>query len=192
MFTALFAASGARVVAVDISPELVRIAQARDLPAERVHFVVKRVDECALDGPFDAVVGSSVLHHLDMDRSLPIVRELLRPGGRLAFAEPNYLNPQVCAERALRFLPVFSYVARDETAFLRWRLADRLSAAGFVGVSVLPFDWLHPRTPRRWIAAVSSMGMRIERIPLLREFAGSLLISARCPGEANAGGCIGQ
>src|ERR1035438_5416211 len=70
LFTETFAASGARIVAVDISPELLDIAKRRGLPAEQVTFIIKPFEDCGVDGPFDAVVGSSVLHHLDIDVSL--------------------------------------------------------------------------------------------------------------------------
>ena len=44
---------------------------------------------------FDAVYGSSILHHLDLDAALAEAHRVLRPGGRVVFAEPNILNPQV-------------------------------------------------------------------------------------------------
>ena len=133
----------------------------------------------ARDEPFDAVVGSSVLHHLPVAASLARIRDLLRPGGRVAFAEPNYLNPQVWLERTFRFLPYYAaYTSLDETAFVRWQIAGALSRAGFADVRVCPHDWLHPATPVGWLDTVSKIGRAVERVPGLRECAGSLLISA--------------
>jgi SAM-dependent methyltransferase len=182
-FTTHFAESGAEILAVDISPDLLERAQARGLPAERVRFACRRFEDCELDGPFDAVIGSSILHHLDLDVALRRIHDLLRPGGFLSFAEPNLLNPQVLAERKLRgLLPrVFWYVSPDETAFVRWSLARRLRAAGFVDIRIVPFDWLHPSTPPRLIPLVGAVGRTLEALPLLREFAGSLFIHARRP-----------
>lgn len=180
-FTAVFAESGAEIVAVDISPELIERARMRGLPADRVVFLQKRFEDCDIDGPFDAVIGSSILHHLDVAAALPLILRLLKPGGWFSFAEPNYLNPQVFLERKLRFLPCFHYTSPDETAFVRWSFAHQLSAVGFVEVSIAPFDWLHPSVPPRVIGAVLKVGSVIERAPVLREFSGSLYIKARRP-----------
>src|SRR5262245_15197283 len=45
-FTALFAASGARLVAVDLSPHLLELAARRGLPPEQVQFLAKPFEEC--------------------------------------------------------------------------------------------------------------------------------------------------
>lgn len=91
MFTAEVAESGASIIAVDLSPDLVAIAARRNL--NRVQFVLKNFEYCEVDRPFDAVIGSSVLHHLDMERALPKMFSLLKLGGRSSFTEPNMLNP---------------------------------------------------------------------------------------------------
>ncbi len=182
MFTEMFARTGAQIVAVDISPALLEKARLRNLPARQVQFLAKRFEECDVDGPFDAVIGSSVLHHLDVLRALAKINGLVKPGGRLSFAEPNMLNPQVFLERKLRFIrPIFWYVSPDETAFVRWSLAKMLRGIGFTDVEIVPFDWLHPAIPPNAISAVRGIGQRLEETPGLREFAGSLMIRARKP-----------
>lgn len=180
-FTEAFAESGAAIIAVDISADLLEVARARSLPPDRVRFVEKPFEECDVDGPFDAVIGSSVLHHLQIGISLQRIHDLLRPGGILSFAEPNMLNPQVFLERKLQFLPMFSYTSPDETAFVRWSFAAQLRAAGFTNISIVPFDWLHPSTPPALIKALLSAGRVIENVPLFREFSGSLYIRAERP-----------
>ncbi len=183
LFTAMFSASGAAIVAVDISGELLEKARQRNLPADRVKFLERRFEDCDVEGPFDAAIGSSVLHHLDITEALRQIWRLLKPGGYLSFAEPNMLNPQVYLERRFHYLPMFSYTSPDETAFVRWKFASQLRASGFTEVSITPFDWLHPATPRALIGVVRALGKSIERMPLLREFSGSLYIRARRPGE---------
>jgi SAM-dependent methyltransferase len=179
LFTEAFAMTGAAIVAVDISPELLEIAKQRGLPADRVTFIAKPFEDCAVDGPFDAVIGSSVLHHLDVELALSRIYQLLNPGGILSFAEPNYLNPQVFLERKLRFLPIFAYTSPDEIAFVRWSLAKKLRAAGFTDISITAFDWLHPHVPAKAISTVLKLQTALEWTPLVREFAGSLYIKAR-------------
>lgn len=180
-FTELFAETGASIVGVDISPNLLERARARGLPSDRVVFIAKRFEDCDIDGPFDAVIGSSILHHLDVGAALPLIWRLLKPGGWLSFAEPNFLNPQVFLERKLRFLPIFQYTSPDETAFVRWSLARQLRTAGFEDIAITPFDWLHPHTPPRMIGGVVALGSLVERTPVLREFSGSLHVKARRP-----------
>ncbi len=182
MFTEMFAGAGATIVAVDISPDLLKMTRARGLPPGRVRFLAKRFEECEVEGPFDAVVGSSILHHVEIAESLAKIRALLKPGGAMSFAEPNYLNPQVFIERKFTFLrPWLRHVSPDESAFVRWRLRGLLLAAGFADVEIVPFDWLHPATPKALIPLVGRAGRLLETIPLVREFAGSLLIRARRP-----------
>ncbi len=183
VFTEFFAATGAAIVAVDLSADLLRKARSKGLPEERVIFLEKPFEDCDKDGPFEAVVGSSVLHHLDLEKALSRIFELLKPGGVMSFAEPNLLNPQVFLERKLRFLSCFSYVSPDETAFVRPHLHRSLVMAGFENVRIKPFDWLHPHTPSSLLKLVQETGARLEGIPLLREISGSLLISAKRPCE---------
>ena len=134
LFTEMFAATGAHLVAVDLSSELLKKARARHLSPAQVQFLEKPFEECQVDGPFDAVIGSSILHHLDVEVVLSKIFSLLKPGGRISFAEPNLLNPQVFMERKFTFLRRwFWYVSPDETAFLRWRLASLPSPKRFRG-----------------------------------------------------------
>jgi 2-polyprenyl-3-methyl-5-hydroxy-6-metoxy-1,4-benzoquinol methylase len=177
LFTEIFAGSGALIVAVDISPDLIELAQQRDLPEDRVTFLCQRFEEISLAEPFDAVIGSSVLHHLEIDEALKVIYRLLKPGGVLAFAEPNMLNPQVFAERTF-FRRFSKYTSPDETAFVRWSFQALLEGIGFTRVEVTPFDWLHPYTPKVMIPAVRGLGRVLEKIPAVREFSGSLLIRA--------------
>lgn len=179
LFTEMFSSTGRQIVAIDISPELLAKARLRNLPAAQVTFLEKRFEDCEVDGPFDAVIGSSVLHHLDIDQAIERIKASLKRGGRISFAEPNMLNPQVYLERRFHYLPMFAYTSPDETAFVRWKLATKLRKAGFHDVTITPFDWLHPFTPRPLIGIVRSIGRLLETIPVAREFSGSLSISAQ-------------
>jgi 2-polyprenyl-3-methyl-5-hydroxy-6-metoxy-1,4-benzoquinol methylase len=179
IFTETFATSGADVLAIDVSEELLAIARARALPPERVEFRCIEFEALPSTAGFDAIIGSSVLHHLNLEAALPLMRSLLKPGGAIAFAEPNLLNPQVFAERRLR--QWFPYVSADETAFVRWPFARRLRRSGFVDVAITPFDWLHPHTWPPMIPAVTRVGRVLEHVAVAREFAGSLLITGHTP-----------
>jgi len=179
LFTEMFAQSGAQIIAVDISSELLEIARKRCLPQDRVQFLEKRFEDCVLDGPFDSVIGSSVLHHLELEVALGRIYELLKPGGSISFAEPNMSNPQVFLER--KFRRFFPYVSENETAFVRWHFSKLLARMGFEDVEITPFDWLHPATPERLIPIICTVGTYLEKTPIFLEFAGSLYIRGRRP-----------
>jgi len=181
VFTEYFVQSGAHIVAVDISSDLLEEARERGLPEDRVQFIEKAFEECEVDGPFDAVIGSSILHHLDLAGSLPRIFALLRPGGWMSFAEPNMLNPQIFFQKNIPWLKERLGDSPDETAFVRHSLKRRLESSGFDRVAITPFDWLHPLTPARFIHVVSKIGAFLEAAPLVREFAGSLYIRCRRP-----------
>ncbi len=180
-FTEMFAESGAFIVAVDISSELLEIAKQRNLPENQVLFLNKRFEDCDLIGPFDAVIGSSVLHHLDIKPALNKIRELLKPGGRMCFAEPNMMNPQVMVQKTIPWVKERLGDSPDETAFFRWQLKKLLLEAGFRDIVISPFDWLHPLSPPSLIKTITSIGNALEKTPILREIAGSLYIRCNCP-----------
>jgi ubiquinone/menaquinone biosynthesis C-methylase UbiE len=68
------------------------------------------------DGSFDVAYGSSILHHLNLDDALAEVFRVLRPGGRIAFTEPNILNPQVTIMFRLGLTKKYFGVSPDEMA----------------------------------------------------------------------------
>ncbi len=181
VFTRQWTATGAAILAVDISPDLLRAGAAED-GGGRARRAVMDVEYLGLrEGAFDVVLGVSVLHHVQLARTLIEVRRVLRPGGRIAFSEPNMLNPLVAVQQNSRVLKRLVGGTPHETAFTRWRLAAALRRLGFADIRIEPFDFLHPLLPRRVIPAVARLAAAAEKTPLLREIAGSLLITATRP-----------
>jgi hypothetical protein len=80
-----------------------------------------------------------------------------------------------------RFRAYFPEISPDENPVRRGRLKDLLIRTGFEVHKIIPFDWLHPATPPPLIRVVDKVGLMVEKMPLLRQFAGSLLICARRP-----------
>jgi SAM-dependent methyltransferase len=182
VFLEQVARSGAEIHGLDLSEDLLAEARTRMAGASNVH--LDRGNAEAMPYPaahFDAAYGSSVLHHLDLDASLRELHRVLRPGARLVFAEPNLLNPQVVV--MFKYAPVKERfgVSPDEQAFTRFRARAALARAGFVDIDVAPFDFLHPATPAAWLDRVAALGRALEKTPLLREVAGSLLMRAQRP-----------
>lgn len=170
------------LTACDISPVTIERIAERYGSHPNTRFLA--ADACSLSLPpasFDAVVGNSVLHHLPLLAALNEVRRVLKPGGRFWFSEPNMLNPQIALEKNVRWIGRRLQNSEDETAFFRWPLARLLRELGFVQVSVRPYDFLHPLVPKPLVPWVSLIGNTLERLPLVREIAGSLEIRGAAP-----------
>lgn len=177
-FTKRIAQTGADITAVDISPDLLEVARS-GVTNINVRFYVQNVEKLDFeDGSFDVVIGSSILHHLNLNPAIKEVYRVLRRGGRVVFTEPNMLNPQIWLERNIPFIRKSTNTSPDETAFIRWGLKKRLISVGLQNVSIRPFDFLHPFTPDILIPFISNIGNLVEKISLVREIAGSVLICA--------------
>jgi len=177
-FTRELAKTGATITAVDISPDLLEAAQ-QNCSAENVTFEIQNAHALNYpDNSFDIVVGSSVLHHLEIHRALRQVFRVLKPGGLIRFTEPNMLNPQIALQKNTPAIKRWLGDSPDETAFFRWRLFQMLEREGFDEVEIQPFDFLHPKTLASWIPLIEALGRRLEGLPLLREIAGSLYVRA--------------
>jgi len=173
---------GAELRGIDLSQDLLARARARVGGLANVRLTCGNAEQMPFPtGTFDAVYGSSVLHHLNHERSLREVLRVLKPGGLIAFAEPNIWNPQVAVMFHLASTKEYFGVSPDEMAFSRFYARRVLAAVGYRDIAVRPFDFLHPSTPKGWLGAVGRLGLSLERTPLLREIAGSLLLTATKP-----------
>ncbi|MHB8658209.1 MAG: class I SAM-dependent methyltransferase [Solirubrobacteraceae bacterium] len=100
------------IAGIDISDA--EIDEAKQMALEggyggRVDFRVADAHETGFpDHAFDLIVGSSILHHLELVRALREIRRVLAPGGRAVFLEPLAYNPVVRLGRA------FTPAARTE------------------------------------------------------------------------------
>ena len=86
----VLARRAAKVVGLDISPDLVEIAKQRaQVQGQTVQFVVSSAYATGLPGEsVDVVFGEAILHHLDLERAANEIRRVLRPGGYAVFVEP--------------------------------------------------------------------------------------------------------
>ena len=177
-FTKEIVKTGANVVAIDISPDLLAAAR-KEVCASNVEFAVENAyDTSFQEASFDCVIGSSVLHHLDVEKAFSEIYRLLKPGGFMAFTEPNMMNPQIALQKNIPYLKRKMGDSPDETAFFKWEIKRRLKKHKFERIQVVPFDFLHPAIPQSMIPVIGKIGMISEKIPLLREIAGSVYICA--------------
>jgi 2-polyprenyl-3-methyl-5-hydroxy-6-metoxy-1,4-benzoquinol methylase len=177
-FTTRLLTSGCRLTAVELS----------EATAQRCRQAVRGEAEILLgnietgegyDGrTFDAIVGVSVLHHVNMDKCLRATFSRLKPGGRFAFSEPNMANPQIWLERHVGFIKKLRKVTPHETAFRVRKLRKMLERAGLVVEVCEPFEFLHPATPKPLLKTVLAVEKVLEKTPC-RAIAGSIRVAGR-------------
>ena len=185
LYTEEMAPLCAELVAVDISDALLAEARRR-LPDGTVRFVrqnLEAIEPERIGGrSFQGVYGCSVLHHLDLDQTLPQLRGVLSPGADLAFSEPNLLNPQVQLMFSRFEWPRRRWATSDtEMAFYPWELKSIFARHGFEVVRFFTFDFMHPAIPARFLRVAGFLDRLLERTPLVRLLAGSCFIHARVP-----------
>jgi SAM-dependent methyltransferase len=140
----LLAARGAQVVGVDISQDLLRLAQRRLAVNQRqdgAQFIAGSAHDLPFpDGSIDIVFGIAILHHLDLALVSREVHRVLRTGGRGIFQEPVRNSAVVRFVRSL-----IPYKAPDISPYER-PLTDeelRAFAAPFSSVHVRAFGLPH-------------------------------------------------
>jgi len=177
-FTKEIVKNPVQVIAIDISPELIEIAR-QNIINSNVEFIIENAYNMIFDDQtFDAVIGCSVLHHLDIDPALKEIYRVLKPGGYIAFTEPNMLNPQIALQKNIPALKKALGDSPDETAFFVWNLRTKLRTSGFLEIDINPFDFLHPQIPEGMIKYIKPLTDLAEKIPVFRQISGSLFIKA--------------
>lgn len=179
IFTRELTKTAATITAIDISEDLLAIARQR-LVAPNVRFVKTNLEvpDAVPNQAFDTLLGVSVLHHLDMEKALPVLACKLRPGGRFAFSEPNLANPInkyylfVDDEEKRRR----HRVSPTEQAFMRDELAEVLSRHGFHVTEVAYKDFLHPSIPGHLVPLAEFVQNVAEQLPFIQRWSGSLWV----------------
>jgi SAM-dependent methyltransferase len=170
-----------RLVAIDLSDVAVaRAARRPRLRRARVRFGVMDASRLAFaDETFDAVVGSSLLHHVPFETACREIARVLRPGGVALFFEPLGTNPVINAFR--RFTP--EHRSHDERPLTR---ADVEAARRvFDAVEVEPFDLftlaavLTPRADRARTALARGDAWLFRSVPAARALAWNAVLEFR-------------
>jgi SAM-dependent methyltransferase len=176
------AATGAEVLAVDISEKFLEMARAaHSLPNLRFEKLDLLNDDPGRFGRFDLVFGNGILHHLvlQLNDVLRALHSLSNPDGGLAFIEPNFLNPYCAFIFGTSAGRRFARLEPDEMAFTPGELLQALPAAGWRDVSVTTRDFLLPGLPDLLARPLLAIEPALEATALTRWLAQSHFISAR-------------
>jgi SAM-dependent methyltransferase len=83
-FTRLLARRARRVTALDLSPEMVRVARERSAACPNIdYFVADTTKRDISPDTYDCIATIATLHHLPLEPTLTRLRDALRPGGTL-------------------------------------------------------------------------------------------------------------
>lgn len=181
-FTKRLASSRSKIIATDITPKVVERGRAsfRNDKIGNVIFEVGDVDNISYKNKtFDIVCGVSILTHTDYKKSLKEIFRVLKDNGQIFFSEPNLLNPIIYSDLNINYLRKKMEFSPRETGLVRWDVQDTLEKIGLRKVKVVNYDFLHPKTPQIMLRPVEGIGKVLERVPLIKEISGSLIIWAK-------------
>ncbi len=153
-------AGAAKIVGIDISAAEIeqgqKVAEEQGY-ADLVDLKVADAHDTGLpDQSFDLIMGTAILHHLDVRLALEELRRLLAPNGRAVFLEPLAHNPILRVGRKL----TPSARTDDEHPFTveDWQLcADAFPGfwhkeAELTSIPLMPLSFVLPRAWQRGLA----------------------------------------
>ncbi len=177
-FTKRLARLSSSIIAQDITPLVIKKG-IKNLQRKNVKFDVGNAEEMKYKtGSFDIVCGISILHHINTKKSLKEIYRVLRNGGKIFFSEPNYLNPVIFLGLNINWLRERMEYSKDERALVRQQVVEMLREIGFKKIKVSNYDFLHPSTPQKLIEPISVVSDVLEKMPVIKEISGSLIITA--------------
>lgn len=169
-----------QITAIDISKELLKLTKFKNKPMKNVTFLVADAYQLPFKkNSFDLICGNAILHHLKLDNALKEIKRVGKRNAQIIFFEPNMINPQIFLEKKVRFIGKILQNSPQETAFIRFKLAKKLKKYHFKEISIVPFDFLHPLTPKPCIPVFEKLSKILENTPVIKEISGSLFITAK-------------
>ncbi len=134
--------AGLDMTCVDFSAELIEVFKKHLKPHHRAALVSD--DLFKMEGQFDYVTGFFVLHHFkDHAPLFKKISQLLKPGGRMGFIEPNPYNPLYYI--APLFYPGITFSGEYYWMCDRDRISKVLKETGFKDILVEKFGFLPPQ-----------------------------------------------
>lgn len=180
---------GCRITGVDLAESHLAKAQARiheaDL-SDKIKLVKGDVFEVGLAlGPVDAVIGLGAWCHLSPRTFFPLVRQLLKEGGRIAFMERIRLG---AIDADLYRQLTTEWAAPSVETFASYYFA--LSAAGFRDIFIQDLTEPYKALQRRFIEVRLKLQKQIEEIAGPEHFQSDLEL-VRAETDATESGLLG-
>jgi 2-polyprenyl-3-methyl-5-hydroxy-6-metoxy-1,4-benzoquinol methylase len=135
----------------------------------------------SIHNKFDYIIGNGILHHLYYTLSDVFLtfKDLLNPGGKIIFMEPNIYNPYVAAIFKNTTLRKWAKLEPDEMAFSKSFITKKLQIAGFNNINISYKDFLLPGIPKIFVNPSIIAGDILEKTPLKIVSQSILIVAAK-------------
>lgn len=164
-------------VSSDISYQMIEVAQKNNPDVE-----FKEVDARKMefgDESFDVVFSAFLLQHAETELVLPEMYRILKKNGVFVAIVPNILNPiHYGRARVGLYRKIFHENSNSED-FTRWKWLEMMKNLGYRDIEITPIEFTSPYTPKSLTPIYFKASEILEKIPVLKEFAGSLIIAGR-------------
>jgi len=178
VFTKRLKGTNAKIIATDITPAVVSRSRER-IKYNGLTYKLENCEKLSFkNNTFTVVCGISILHHVNMKKTLQECYRVLDKGGRIFFTEPNLLNPIIYVTTNISWLRGIMEYSPGERALIRKNVEKELIKIGFSKIVVKNYDFLLPWAPKFMIGFLEKAGFILEKLPLIKEISGSLLIYA--------------
>lgn len=177
---------GATVTGIDISKEGINLAQKRiqDTEFEASYYVMNAEATDFEDNSFDIVIGTAIIHHLDLKKAYAELARILDTDGHAVFLEPLGHNPLINLYR--RLTPAMRTVDEHPLTQLDIKLAkehfDEVNCTYYYLFALLavPFrDMFFFNHLLRFLEWMDNAVMRL--LPFMKRYAWYIVLDMHCP-----------
>ncbi len=169
------------VIGIDISPELVRLAQARiQSSTVNADVVVGSAYETGIpDATVDVIFCAALIHHLDIPRVRTEMARILRKGGFVVLSEPIRFSKLY--DRLRKLLPARRNISEYEHPLTTAEFEYLLSGFELEDVRYfrLPFVPMMRRWKKMNYFACNLSAWLIAKVPVIRHFGTSAVVRLR-------------
>ncbi len=177
LFTKEFSRLNKNLLSTDLSLEMIEVAKKY---CPEVKFMQVDARKMQFDNEsFDVVVSSFLLQHVETKLVLPEMSRILKHGGQFGAVIPNVLNPLHYGRSRVGWLRKILHENSEAENFTRWEWSRKLRGYGLEPICIRPIEFTSPYVPTSLVNISMGISNVIEMIPIIREFAGTVIIVAR-------------
>lgn len=113
---------------------------------------------------FDVVIGSGILHHLNIELALLEIHRILKPHGYFIFFEPNLYFVENWLINKFSIFRKYSTLSENERHFTKKYIFNLLKEQGFRDVEVKLLFTYHPKLPRGLLSLNRIVNKLLEKL----------------------------